>query len=186
MNGRRMQPQPRSVEPGFDDCGDCRETARMACYGDPVGPLTLDRPLKASGRIAMTRGVSDSTTLFGFYHSQASMRRNETQSDSVPESVIGIHVEGPSSERFKFYPVARTNSGGSTIGNVRDFPTIRPDRSSHDWSFEYDPSGAGANGLIRIMLDSQTAVLPLRDGDKSRGTTFDRFGIVTSWIDGNS
>lgn len=30
------------------------------------------------------------------------------------------------------------------------------------------------------------AVLQLRDGDKSRGATFDRFGIVTSWIDGNS
>lgn len=166
--------------------GDCREAARMACYGDRVGPLTLDRPLKASGRIAMTRGVSDSTTLFGFYHSQASMRQNESQSDGVPQRVMGIHVEGPSSEGFKFYPVARMNSGGSTIGNVRDFRTIRPDRKSHDWSFDYDPSGAGGNGLIRIMLDGKTAVLQLRDGDKSRGATFDRFGIVTSWIDGNS
>ena len=166
--------------------GDCREAARMACYGDRIGPLTLDRPLKASGRIAMTRGVSDSTTLFGFYHSQVSMRQNESQRDGVPEGVLGIHIEGPSSEGFKFYPVARVKSGGSTIGNVRDFPTIRPDRRSHNWSFEYDPSAADDHGVMRIMLDEQTAILQLRDGDKSSGATFDRFGIVTSWIDGNS
>ena len=134
----------------------------------------------------MTRGVSDSTTLFGFYHSQVSMRQNESQRDGVPEGVLGIHIEGPSSEGFKFYPVARIKSGGSTIGNVRDFPTIRPDRRSHNWSFEYDPSAADDHGVMRIMLDEQTAMLQLRDGDKSSGATFDRFGIVTSWIDGNS
>jgi acetyl esterase/lipase len=166
--------------------GDCREVARMACYGDRVGPLTLDRRLKASGRIAMTRGVSDSTTFFGFYHSQTSMRQNESQNDGVPEGVLGIHIEGPSSEGFKFYPVTRMKEARSTIGTVRDFPTIRPDRQSHDWSFEYDPNGAGGNGTIQIMLDEKTGVLPLGDGDKSRSVAFDRFGIVTSWIDGNS
>ena len=108
--------------------GDCREPERMACYGDRVGPLTLDKPLKASGKIAMTRGVSDSTTLFGFYHSHDSMRRNESQSDGVPESVLGIHIEGPSSEGFKFYPVLHAKGRGSTFGQVREFPTIYPDR----------------------------------------------------------
>lgn len=166
--------------------GDCREAARMACYRDCIGSLTLDRPLKASGRIAMPRGVSDSTTLFGFYHSQVSMRQNASRRDGVPESVPGIHVEGPSSEGSKFYPVARIKSSGSTIGNVRDFPTIRPDRRSHSRSFEYDPSAAGGRGVMRIMLDDQTAMLQLRDGDKSSGATFDRFGTVTSWIDGNN
>jgi hypothetical protein len=54
----------------------------------------------------MTRGVSDSTTLFGFYHSQDSMRKNESQKNGVPESVLGIHVEGPSSEGFKILSCA--------------------------------------------------------------------------------
>ena len=45
--------------------GDCREPLRMACYGDQVGPLSLKRHLMAHGRIALRRGVSDSTKLFG-------------------------------------------------------------------------------------------------------------------------
>ncbi|MBS0261584.1 MAG: hypothetical protein JSS02_06460, partial [Planctomycetes bacterium] len=45
--------------------GDCRYPDRMACYGDRVGPLSLQKPLYASGKIALRRGVSDSTTLFG-------------------------------------------------------------------------------------------------------------------------
>jgi len=31
-----------------------------------------------------------------------------------------------------------------------------------------------------------SSTFDLSVGDKERGTTFDRFGIVTSWIDGNS
>jgi hypothetical protein len=82
--------------------------------------------------------------------------------------------------------VLRTKSGGSTPGNVRQFPTIYPDGKGHDWSLDYDPDGAGGNGRIRLTLDGESGTLDLRQGDKSRGTIFDRFGIVTSWIDGNS
>jgi hypothetical protein len=166
--------------------GDCRDPGRMACYGDRVERLTLDQPLKASGKIAMTRGVTDSTTLFGFYHSHDSMRKNESQSDGVPESVIGIHIEGPSSEGFKFYPVLHAKGCGSTFGQVREFSTIYPDGKSHDWSLEYDPKGAGGKGQVVVTLDGKSGVFDLREGDKAGGTTFDRFGIVTSWIDGNS
>lgn len=166
--------------------GDCREADRMACYGDQVDLLTLDKPIRASGKIAMTRGVSDSTTLFGFYHSQDSMRRNESQKNGVPESVLGIHVEGPSSEGFKFYPVLRGKNGESSVANAREFPTIHPDSRSHTWSLEYDPDAAAGNGLIRISFDGESNTLELQDGAKSPDTTFDRFGIVTSWIDGNS
>lgn len=166
--------------------GDCRDPARMACYGDRVAELTLDKPLRASGKIALTRGVSDSTTLFGFYNSRDSMRQNESQSDGVPESVLGIHIEGPSSEGFKFYPVLRAKRRGTTIPQVREFSTIHPDGKSHDWSLEYDPRGAGGSGRIVVTLDGKSGTFDLRDGDKAGDTTFDRFGIVTSWIDGNS
>jgi hypothetical protein len=166
--------------------GDCRYPQRMACYGDRLGPLTLDKPLKASGKIAMTRGVSDSTTLFGFYNSIDSMRPNESQSDGLPESVIGIHVEGPSSDGFRFYPVLRAKGGRSKFGRVREFPSIYPDGKSHDWSMQYNPAGADGNGQITVMLDGKSNAFDLEAGDKDRGTRFDRFGIVTSWIDGNS
>ncbi len=166
--------------------GDCRYAERMACYGDRVGPLTLDKPLKASGKVAMKRGVSDSTTLFGFYNSVESMRQNESQSDGLPESVVGIHIEGPSSEGFRFYPVLRVKGGGSKFGHVRESPPIYPDGTSHDWSMEYNPDGADGKGKIIVTLDEKSTAFDLEAGDKARGTTFDRFGIVASWIDGNS
>ena len=166
--------------------GDCRYSERMACYGDRVGPLTLDKSLEASGKIAMTRGVSDSTTLFGFYNSKDSMRQNGSQSDGLPESVVGIHIEGPSSQGFLFYPVMRLKGGNSRFGNVREFSVIHPDGKSHDWSMKYDPGGADGRGQITIVFDGRSKAFDFEADDQRRGTTFDRFGIVTSWIDGNS
>jgi hypothetical protein len=166
--------------------GDCRYAERMACYGDRVGPLTLARPLKASGKIALRRGVSDSTTLFGFYNSVDSMRQNDSQSDGVPESVLGIHVEGPSSEGFRFYPVLRPKGAGSHLPNVRDFPRILPDGHSHEWSLTYDRDAANGSGQIRVTLDGNSKSFDLGTENNTHPTTFDRFGIVTSWIDGNA
>jgi len=166
--------------------GDCRERQRMACYGDAVGPLSLMHPLKASGKIALVRGVSDSTTLFGFYHSQQSMRQNESQNDGLPEGVLGIHIEGPSSEGFHFYPVLRTSGAGSVFGDVRKSPTIYPDSKNHDWSLEYDPNALDGKGRVVVTLDGRSTALDLPEGTNAGSTEFDRFGIVTSWIDGNS
>jgi hypothetical protein len=166
--------------------GDCRERERMASYGDAVGPLTLKHPLIASGKIALVRGVSDSTTLFGFYHSQQSMRQNESQNDGLPEGVLGIHIEGPSSEGFYFYPAHRPSGGGSVFGDVRKSPTIYPDGKSHDWSLHYDPNSSDGKGRVIVTLDGQSTALDLPEAAKAGRTVFDRFGIVTSWIDGNS
>jgi hypothetical protein len=162
--------------------GDCRDPERMACYGDRIGPLTLDKPLKASGKIAMTRGVSDSTTLFGFYNARDGMRHNDSQSDGLPESVLGAQIEGPSSEGFKFYPVLRAKGSGSQYPAVRTFPTIYPDAKSHQWSLAYHPADGG-RGQITVTLDGDAHAFEINIGGKK--TTFDRFGIVTTWIDGN-
>lgn len=166
--------------------GDCRERERMAAYGDRVGPLTLETPLRAEGRVVLRRGVSDSTTLFGFYNSVDSLRRNDSQSDGIPASVLGVHIEGPSSEGFKFYPVVRAKTGGGHAPNPRAFPTIAPDSRSHRWALEYDPSGAAGRGRIQVTLDDAVGGFDLAAGERARGAMFDRFGIVTSWIDGNS
>jgi hypothetical protein len=37
-----------------------------------------------------------------------------------------------------------------------------------------------------VTFDGKSDTFDLEEGDKTRGTKFDRFGIVTSWIDGNS
>ncbi len=114
--------------------GDCRYPERMASFGDVVGPLTLRRPFRASGVITLRRGVSDSTTLFGFFNSRDSLRRSDAQSDSIPASVAGIHIEGPSRDGFAFYPVFRAREGGGVSLRPERAPRIYPDGASHRWS----------------------------------------------------
>jgi len=166
--------------------GDCRYPERMGCYGDAVGPLKMDKPIRASGKVTLTRGVTDSTTLFGFYNSKASMRVNEAQDNAIPDSVIGIHIEGPSALGFLFYPVWRTAKGHSGYGRSEANPFIYPDGATHDWVLEYNPDGADGKGQITVTFDDQSNTFDLEEGAKDSVTTFDRFGIVTSWIDGNS
>jgi hypothetical protein len=114
------------------------------------------------------------------------MRSNESQKEGVPESVLGIHIEGPSSEGFCFYPVNHLRGQGGQYADSRASPRIFPDGAIHDWRLEYDPAGAKGNGQIEVWLDGKSTTLPLDAAAKASGTTFDRFGIVTSWIDGNS
>jgi hypothetical protein len=56
----------------------------------------------------------------------------------------------------------------------------------HDWTLKYDPAGANGNGRITVSLDDQTCTLDLEPGAKTIGASFNRFGICTPWIDGNS
>lgn len=165
--------------------GDCRYPDRMAYYGDRVGPLSLDKPIKASGKVALRRGVSDSTTLFGFFDAAAAMRSNPAQNQSLPEGVIGINIEGPSSEGFCFYPVVRLRGrDGMAAPELRTL-RILPDGGVHEWTFKYDPAGAGQRGKITVTLDGRPVQLELKEGDQAAGAKFDRFGLVTPWVDGN-
>lgn len=163
--------------------GDCREPARLASYGDRVGPLTLRQPLRASGTIVLRRGVSDSTTLLGFYHHQRSLRVNPSQDSGYPECFLGFAVEGPSRDGFLVYPVTRSGEGRHAYADGPDRPAILPDGRPHRWSLAYEP-GDGDHGRVVLTFDETRVPLDLpEDGDE---TTFDRFGIVTTWIDGNA
>jgi hypothetical protein len=165
--------------------GDCRYKGRMACYGDRLEALTLDRPLKASGQVCLRRGVSDSTTLLGFYHSQDSMAVTDSQAQGTPRCFLGVAVEGPSRDGFLFYPTYRVNGdgGGSAVRNRP--PAILPDGKPHAWTLEYDPAAADGRGRITVTLDGKAVALELAKGHKATGARFDRFGLVTTWIDGN-
>ena len=165
--------------------GDCRYPDRMAYYGDRVGPLALDKPIRASGKVALRRGVSDSTTLFGFFNAAAAMRSNPSQNQALPQGVLGINIEGPSSEGFCFYPVSRLPGRDGMFSPDLRSVRILPDGAAHEGSRDYDPAGAAGRGRVTVTLDGRSIGLDLAEGDKARGATFDRFGIVTPWIDGN-
>ena len=165
--------------------GDCRYAERLAAYGDRLNVLTLARPLRASGKVCLRRGVTDSTTLIGFYHSEHSLRVNPSQDISTPKDFLGAAIEGPSSEGFYFYPLYR-NHGDETRSAVHAKPPrIYPDGAAHDWTLEYNPEAAGGKGAITLTLDGHLVTMELASADRAIGAQFDRFGLVTTWIDGN-
>jgi hypothetical protein len=64
-------------------------------------------------------------------------------------------------------------------------PHILPNGVSHDWSLEYVPPTSGQPGRLRAALDGQASSIEIARLSQPP-TEFDRFGIVTTWIDGNS
>jgi hypothetical protein len=165
--------------------GDCRFPDKMASYADRLDELTLDKPLKASGKVCLRRGVTDSGVLIGFFHAQDSMAVNPAQDNGLPKCFLGISTDAPSREGFFFSPVYRVNGKGT--GHARaDQPRIYPDGKSHDWTLEYSPTAADGKGQITVTCGKQTVHLPLGEGHRKIGARFNRFGIITTWVDGNS
>jgi hypothetical protein len=165
--------------------GDCRFPDRMACYADRLHELSLERPLRASGRVCLRRGVTDSTVLLGFFDSRESMKSSKEQTSGLPRNFLGVMIEGPSREGFLFAPAYRTRGKGQGHGKGEGLPHIYPDGKSHSWSLEYSPTAAAGRGQIAVRFDSQTFRLDLNKGDRAAGARFDRFGLITTWIDGN-
>jgi hypothetical protein len=161
--------------------GDCRYPDRMASYGDRVGPLTLAKPLRASGRICLRRGVSDSTSLLGFYHSADSMQRNDSQSNGLPANFLGVMIEGPSREGFLLRSAVRPGQGDSTFSSDVGGSHILPDGTAHSWSVEFIPA-TSSRGILKVTLDGKTQTTEFSISE----ARFDRFGIVTTWVDGNA
>jgi hypothetical protein len=165
--------------------GDARDRARMAAYGDRLNLLNLNDPLRASGKVALRRGVSDSTTLLGFYHATDSLAVDPAPVSGWPKCFLGVAVEGPSRDGFLFYPAYRTRGNESGYANGSDRPPILPDGTSHDWSLTYDPTAAAGRGQVTVTLDGRKVGLDLPFGHKAAGAGFDRFGLITTGIDGN-
>jgi hypothetical protein len=165
--------------------GDCRYPERMASYADRLEELTLEKPLRVSGKVSLKRGVSDSGVLIGFFNSKDSMAVTQSQAAGLPESFLGVSTDGPSREGIVFAPVYRLK--GDFRGSAKEpWPRIEPDGQPHDWSLEYSPEGAAGRGRITVTLDKQTISLDLTEGHRKSGSRFDRFGLITTWIDGNS
>lgn len=165
--------------------GDCRYPERMASYADRLDELTLEKPLRASGKVCLKRGVTDSGVLIGFFNSEESMRSNPSQDNGLPRSFLGVSTDAPSRDGFYFTPIYRlkNDAGGRASG---DHPILYPDGAVHDLTFTYSPTAADGRGEITVTLDRQTVRLPLGQGHKVAGTRFNRFGLITTWVDGNS
>src|SRR5262249_6522768 len=103
----------------------------------------------------------------------------DAQDTALPDDFVGVAIEGPSSAGFYFYPVYRV---GGVNGHVYGNP-IHPDGAAHDWRLEHLPE---ENGRLRVTLDGHSGMLDLAAGLRTAGARFDRFGILTTRIDGNA
>jgi len=169
---------------GINFRGDNEEAGTMAYCGDRVGPLSLAKPIAARGKVSLHRGVSDSSSLIGFFHSEESIAVSMDQSSMFPKRFLGAAIEGPSRDGFFFFPACRLDGESFPMTWDPKPPQILPDGSSHDWTLTYTPPVGGAKGKIAVTLDGQAATLDVSD-DVDPATMFDRFGIVSTWIDGN-
>ena len=165
--------------------GDCRDADRLAYYADRLDPLSLAKPFQARGKISLHRGVSDSTTLIGFFNSQRSAKVTDSQASGIPDHFLGLAIEGPSRDGFFLYPLYRFHEDANGDDRSSNRPPILPNGKSHDWTLQYAPDGAAGNGQITVSLDGKKTILKLQPGHRSKPSRFDRFGIITTWIDGN-
>jgi hypothetical protein len=165
--------------------GDIREAGRMAYYGDKIEELSFDKPIHAEGTIALRRAVSDSTALLGFFNSRTSARKNESQSQGFPDDFLGLAVEGPSRTGFHVYPAIRSGGKDALYGNGDDRPIILPDGAVHHWTLDFTPASAGKDAVATVTLDGRASAIAIPESSTDTKTRFDRFGIVTTWIDGN-
>jgi len=145
-----------------------------ASYADKVGPLTLDQPLTARGRVAFTAADPDSGVYFGWFNSAA---KDAAKRDF--RNFIGVLVAGPTRVGHYFRPSLATAKGSKAAPEKG--PLLRPDGKPHEWTFVYDPG----RGAITVALDQETVTLNLRDKLRTEGAQFDRFGLLSPGIGGS-
>ncbi|MEW6160070.1 MAG: hypothetical protein AB1813_21785 [Verrucomicrobiota bacterium] len=164
--------------------GDGRYPHMMAFYGAPLEELTLDRPLKAAGKVSLRRAVTDADVLFGFFHAEHSLKSGGTDSISTPPDFLGVMIGGPSREGFMFVPGYRLHNTEKRIHDRG--PYLYPNGASHDFTFEFIPATGDQPGVLKVTLDQESASMPIPVEHQKMGAHFNRFGLISTHTDGNS
>jgi hypothetical protein len=160
-------------------------------YADRVGPLTLDDPLEAHGRLMLKFGTPDCEMCFGWLNSSQKeripIRTRTNELGAVRRDPRDTHL-GKSDH---FLGVYLTNDHGAALRPAlvtakgtkaaQEHGTPRPaPGQSYEWSLKYDPTAEGGRGALSVTLDGQTATLVLDPKLREEGATFDRFGFFPS------
>lgn len=164
--------------------GDGRYTNTMAFYGARLEELTLDKPLKASGKIVLRNAVSDSDVPFGFFHAEHSLNSGGTDASGTPPDFLGFSIGGPSREGFMIAPAYRLHN--TERNSASRGPYILPDGKAHDWTLNYSPPTAGRPGSVSATLDGQAVSLEVPPEHQKSGAHFNRFGLISTHTDGNA
>jgi hypothetical protein len=145
-------------------------------YADPIGLLSLDDELTASGRVAFRGAASDSGILFGWFNSRTAI-------GAPPANFLGLFIEGLSRVGHYVRPAFGTSDDIKDV--LTAGPVIRPDRTTHRWSLKYSPSANQGRGQITMTFDEQSVSMDLTAAARKGNAIFDRFGFL-SWHRGGN
>jgi hypothetical protein len=148
----------------------------FAFYADRVGPLNLEQPLEARGKVRLVTAGPDSDIFLGWFNSAS---KDKGAGDA--ENFVGVHIGGPTRVGHYFIPVFASASGSK--GKVEEGPVLTPG-TNFNWSLNYDPKANGGTGEIRVSLGEKSVALALKPGQKAQGANLDRFGVFSSTIGG--
>jgi WD40 repeat protein len=163
--------------------GDGRFPEKMAYYGDRLEEMSLAKPLRASGKVSLRRGVTDSDVLLGFFHAEHSLASGGSDAIGMPPDFLGVSIGGPSREGFMISPAYRLHNTERRI-NERG-PYLHPNGTSHDWTLEYTPGAGDGPGTIAVTLDGERVTMPIPREHLTMGAHFNRFGLISTHTDGN-
>jgi len=148
-NSHRAGGEPGEVG-GLIWRNEAAEPEHAFYYGMPIGKLSLENELKASGRVAMKNAAPDSAILFGWFNPLTSI-------GAPPMNFLGIFIEGPSVIGHYVRPILRNAT--EDIARLASGPVIRPDGTRHRWTLHYVPGPKGQPGKVTMALDDETIEL---------------------------
>jgi hypothetical protein len=157
-----------------------------AYYADRVGPLSLDDRLQASGKVVLEVGPPDSGMYIGWFNSAE-------KENSPPQAgnFVGVKIGGPTRVGHYFAPAYATAQEQKIVSkgprqhppNIsveqRTGPVLLPQKV-FDWKLVYDPSANEGKGTIMVTLGNESVTFALKNDDRAKRATLDRFGVFTT------
>jgi hypothetical protein len=137
-------------------------------YGDRIGPLNFSHQLTARGKFTTKEFSVDSTFGLGWFNSKK---------QGYPiENFVGVYFDSLSSVGRIVTPLYGTSKGSKRQSGP--YVQFYPDGRVYEWTLEYDPAASNGRGAIAFTLNGERISMPLAEGDKAIGATFDRFGVL--------
>lgn len=152
-------------------------------YADRIGPLTLNDPLEARGKLLLKVGTPDSEMCFGWFGSaqkmipQDRLRLRQEGHLNKTENFLGVYLAGPSRLGRCLLPAVVGAKGTKLIFKEVD-KTPRPVPGKvYEWSINYSPSAGNGQGALTVRLGDEAVTFALTPLLKAEGAVFDLFGF---------
>ena len=163
-----------------------------AYYADRIGPLSLDDPLEAHGKLYLKFVTPDCEMSLGWFNSSQkappAQRLHQTMMAGIRRDPRDTHLRktdhflglylSHDGRGFGVRPALVTATGSKVI-HRGEVPHPDP-RTACEWTLKYDPYAAAGKGALTVTLAGKTATLTLDAKLREEGATFDRFGFFPS------